>query len=95
LRLAFTPRLIALHAASVIGRVTVICAVPDLVESTVEVAVIVTVAAPVSAGVNVTAVPEPTPEAALSVPAAAGLRERFTVFVNAPVPVTVGVQMAV
>jgi hypothetical protein len=78
-----------------VGRVTVICAVPNLVESAVEVAVIVTVSVPVSAGVKVTAVPEPTADAALRVPAAAGLTERFTVFVNAPVPATVGVQLAV
>jgi hypothetical protein len=32
---------------------------------------------------------------ALNVPADAGLTERFTVFVNDPVPVTVGVQLVV
>ena len=74
---------------------TVICTASDLVESAVEVALIVGVAAPLSAGVKVTGVPELTPEEALSVPAPAGLIERFTVFVNAPVPVTVGVQTVV
>jgi hypothetical protein len=74
--------------------VTVICSEPDLVESAVEVAVIVGVDAPV-AGVKMTAVPELTPEVALNVPADAGLTERFTVFVNDPVPVTVGVQLVV
>jgi hypothetical protein len=75
--------------------VTVICTAPDLVESAVETAVIVGVDAPVDAGVKVTAVPELTPEVALNVPADAGLTERFTVFVNDPVPVTVGVQLVV
>ena len=42
-----------------------------------------------------TAVPELTPEVALSVPADAGDTERFTVFVNAPVPATVGVHAVV
>jgi hypothetical protein len=56
---------------------------------------IVGVAAPVNAGVKVTAVPELTPEVALSVPADAGDTERFTVFVNAPVPATVGVHAVV
>ena len=44
-----------------------------------------------------TAVPEElTPEAAESVPGGGcGLTERFTVFANAPVPVTVGVQTVV
>jgi hypothetical protein len=59
------------------------------------VAVIVGVAAPANAGVNVIAVPELTPVVALRVPADAGLTERFTVFVNAPVPVTVGMQLVV
>jgi hypothetical protein len=52
----------------------------------------VTESAPVSAGVKVTAVPEITLVASLKVPAPTGLIERFTVFVNAPVPETVGVQ---
>jgi hypothetical protein len=76
----------------IVLNVTVTVATPDLVESAVETAVMVGVAAPVKAGVKVTAVPELTPEVALNVPADAGLIERFTVFVNAPVPVTVGVQ---
>jgi hypothetical protein len=65
-----------------------------LVESCVEVAVIVAVSAELG-GVNVTAVPEATPVDALSDPAPDGLKERLTVFVNEPVPVTVGVQLAV
>jgi hypothetical protein len=52
----------------------------------------VTELAPVLAGVKVIAVPEPTLVALLRVPAPAGLKERFTVLVKAPVPVTVGVQ---
>jgi hypothetical protein len=76
-------------------KVTVTCAEPDLVESAVEVAVIVTVEAPVPAGVKVTLVPELTPVEALSVPEPDGAAERVTVFVKAPVPVTVGVQAAV
>jgi len=45
--------------------------------------------------VNVTAVPEATFDEALSVPSPDGLKLRFTVLVNVPVPVTVGVQVAV
>ena len=75
--------------------VTVTIAEPDLVESAVETVVMVGVAAPVKAGVKVIAVPELTPEVALSVPADAGDTERFTVFVNAPVPTTVGVHAVV
>jgi hypothetical protein len=45
-------------------------------------------------GVNVTDVPDATPVELLSDPAD-GLNERLTVFVNEPVPVTVGVQLAV
>jgi hypothetical protein len=52
----------------------------------------VTESAPVLTGLNVTGVPELTLVASLKVPAAAGLRERFTVLVKDPVPVTVGVQ---
>jgi hypothetical protein len=52
-------------------------------------------AAPVKAGVKVTAVPELTPVVALNVPAVVGVTERFAVFVNAPVPATVGVQLVV
>jgi hypothetical protein len=64
-----------------------------LAEFSVEVAVMVAVSAPADAGVNVTAVPEATPNKALNVPPPVGLTVRFTVFVNAPVPVTVGVQL--
>ena len=66
-----------------------------MVESAVEVAVMVTEFAPVLAGVKVTGVPELTAVSSFSIPAAAGLTDRFTVFANAPVPVTVGVQDAV
>jgi hypothetical protein len=76
-------------------RVTATTACPVLVASAVEVAVIVAVSAPVEVGVNVTAVPESMPDEALNVPPPAGLTERFTVFANAPVPVTVGVQLVV
>src|ERR1039458_4458691 len=75
--------------------VTVSIAEPDLVESAVETAMIVGVAAPVNAGGKLTAVPELTPEVAESVPADVGPTERFTVFVNAPMPVTIGVQAVV
>jgi hypothetical protein len=70
-------------------------AAPDLVASAVEVAVMVGVAALVNAGVKMTAVPELTFEVALKLPADDGVTEKFTVFVNAPVPVTTGVQLAV
>ena len=66
-----------------------------MVESCVEVAVIVAVSAPVFGGVKITHVPEVTAEVALSVPDAVGLTETFTVFANVPVPVTVGVQVVV
>jgi hypothetical protein len=46
-------------------------------------------------GAKVIPVPELTPVVELNVPPADGLMERFTVFVNAPVPVTVGVQVEV
>ena len=59
-----------------------------------DVAVTVAVSA-VAGGVNVTAVPEATPVDELSVPPPEGLIERFTVLVKEPVPVTVGVQLAV
>jgi hypothetical protein len=73
--------------------VTVIVAVPDTVvyPACVDVAVMIAVVAPVPVGVKVIAVPELTFVVALNVPAEEGLTERFTVFVNAPVPVTVGV----
>jgi hypothetical protein len=69
-------------------------AIAVFVESCVEVAVMVAVSAPVEAGVNVTAVPEATLVELLRLPPAVGLMERFTVLVKAPVPVTVGVQVA-
>lgn len=94
-RLALSPVLILLHAGPTVGAFTVTGTASNLLESAVEVAVIVTVAAPVPAGVKITAVPELMPDVALSVPASSGLTERFTVFVNAPVPVTVGVQSVV
>ena len=75
-----------------VDAVTVIGTEWNLVESAVDVAVMVTESAPILAGVNVMAVPELTPDASLKVPAAAGLMETFTVFAKAPVPVTVGVQ---
>jgi hypothetical protein len=84
-----------LHVGAPVDTVTVIVAVPDLVESCVEVAVMVAVSALVFGGVKVTGVPEATAVVPLSVPLAVGLTERFTVFVNAPVPVTVGVQLEV
>ncbi|MGA9587720.1 MAG: hypothetical protein WBQ95_20490 [Terracidiphilus sp.] len=61
-------------------------------ESAVDVAVMVTESAPLLAGAKVTGVPELMLVASLKVPATAGLIETFTVFANAPVPVTVGVQ---
>jgi hypothetical protein len=70
-----------LHAGPAVAVVTVMGTESNLVESSVEVAVIVTDSAPVFAGVKVTAVPEAAPDAALRVPAVVGLRERFTVFV--------------
>ncbi len=95
LRLASSPRLKPLHADAPVDTVTVIGADPNLVESCVDVAVMVAVSAPVFGGVKTTPVPEVTPVAALSVPAVVGLTVRFTVFANAPVPVTVGVQVEV
>ena len=92
LRLALSPRLIFVQLGPAVAAVTVIGTEWDLVESAVEVAVMVTEFAPVLAGVKVTAVPELTLVASLKVPALAGLRERFTVLVKEPVPVTVGVQ---
>jgi hypothetical protein len=67
----------------------------DLVESWVDVAVMVAVTA-VAGGVNVTEVPEATFVAELSVPPPEdGFTVRFTVLANDPVPTTVGVQVAV
>jgi hypothetical protein len=95
LRLALSPVLMPAQLGPAVAAVTVIGADWSLVESAVEVAVMMTEFAPVLAGVNVTTSPELTPDALLRVPAAAGLMERFTVLVKAPVPVTVGVQDAV
>jgi hypothetical protein len=94
LRLALFPRLMPLQAGAPVDRVTTICAEADFVESWVEVAVIVAVSA-LAGGVKVTDVPELMPVVALRAPPPDGLTERFTVFVKAPVPVTVGVQVEV
>jgi hypothetical protein len=77
------------------GTVTAIVAEAVFVVSSVEVAVMVAVSAPELGGVNVIAVPELTLVDVLRLPPAVGLMERFTVLVKAPVPVTVGVQVAV
>jgi len=95
LRLAPSPRLMPLHADAPVETVTVIGAEPNLVESCVEVAVTVAVSAPELGGVKTTPVPDVTPVVALSVPADVGLTEKLTEFANAPVPVTVGVQVEV
>lgn len=95
LRLALSPKLMPAQLGPAAGAVTVIGADWNFVESAVDVAVMVTVFAPELAGVKVTGVPELTPAALLRVPASAGLIERFTVLVKAPVPVTVGVQVVV
>jgi hypothetical protein len=84
-----------LHADAPVDTVTVIGTASNLVESCVEVAVIVAVSAPELGGVKTTPAPEGTPVVALSDPAVEGLTERFTVFAKAPVPVTVGVQVVV
>jgi hypothetical protein len=94
-RLALFPRLMLPHVGDPVDEVIAIVVEPTLVESCVEVAVIVTVSGGVPAGVKVTPAPEATPVNVLSVPSADGDTERFTVFVNAPVPVTVGVQLEV
>lgn len=93
-RLPILPRL-KLPQTAPLPDVEVTTTVADavLVASCVEVAVIVAVSA-VLGGVNVLAVPDATPVELLSDPPD-GLRERLTVFVNEPVPVTVGVQLAV
>ena len=67
----------------------------DFDESAIEVAVIAAVAAELPAGVSVRAVPDFTPVVAFSVAEDDGLTDMFTVSLNAPVPVTVGVQVAV
>ena len=90
-----SPRLIDPQAEAPLDEVTATVAEPNLVASCVEVAVIVTVSGGVPAGVKVTPVPELTPVDGLSVPSPPGPTERFTVFVNAPVPVTVGLQVDV
>jgi hypothetical protein len=95
LRLALSPRLMPAQVGPAVEVVTVIGAEWDFVASAVDVAVTVTEVGPVFAGVKVTGVPELTAVASLKVPAVAGLMEKFTVFANAPVPVTVGVQVAV
>jgi hypothetical protein len=74
---------------------TVTVAAKNLLASCVEVAVMVAVSAPVFGGVKTTPVPVATAVEALSVPPPDGLIVRFTVFVNAPVPLTVGVQVEV
>src|SRR5579862_3721376 len=95
LRLAILPRLRPPQTAPPPDvEPTTTCADAVLVESCVDVAVMVAVSA-VAGGVNVIAVPEATPVEELNVPPPDGLRVRFTVLVNAPVPVTVGVQLAV
>lgn len=95
LRLALLPRLMALHAEAPVEEVIATVAEPVLVGSCVEVAVMVAVSGGVPAGVNVIPVPELTPVVALKVPSAEGDTASVTVFVNAPVPVTVGVQVEV
>ena len=77
LRLALSPVLMPAQLGPAVATVTVIGAEWDLVESAVDVAVMVTEFAPVLAGVKVTAVPELTPDASLRVPAAAGLMEKI------------------
>ena len=95
LRLAMFPRLMPPQLGVLPGTVTEMTAVAVFVASSVEVAVMIAVPAPVVAGVMVTADPEVTLVELLRLPPAVGLIERFTVLVNAPVPVTVGVHVAV
>jgi len=95
LRLAMGPRLMAPHCGAPVVEVTATVVEPILVESCVEVAVMVMVSGGVPAGVNVTAVPEATLDATLTAPPAVGDRVRFTVLVKVPVPVTVGVHVEV
>ena len=95
LRLALLPRLMALHAEAPVEEVMATVAEPVFVGSCVEVAVMVAVSGGVPAGVKVMPVPELTPVVALNVPSAEGETARVTVLVNAPVPVTVGVQVEV
>jgi hypothetical protein len=88
------PRLMLPQAGVPDVEVTTTVAEAFLVESCVDVAVMVAVSALLGA-VKVTAVPDATPFVALSVPPPDGLRARFTVLANDPVPVTVGEQVAV
>jgi hypothetical protein len=81
LRLASSPKLMPPQVGPPVDTVTATVTEANFVESSVEVAVIVAVSAPVLAGVKVTPVPEVTPVGALSEPSAAGLTARFTVFV--------------
>jgi hypothetical protein len=94
LRLASAPRLIPPQEGPPVDKVTVTVTEDVLVESCVETAVMIADSA-VPGAVKVTGVPELTPVEALSVPPPDGFRLRFTVFANDPVPVTVGVQVAV
>ena len=94
LRLASAPRLMLPHDDPPVESVTVTVTEDVLVESCVETAVMDADSAMLG-GVNVIGVPELTPEVALSDPPPDGLRPRFTVFANDPVPVTVGVQVVV
>ena len=87
------PRLKLPQAGAPDVDVTATMAEAVLVESCVDVAVIVAVSAD-AGGVNVIAVPDATPVLLLSDPPD-GLSDKLTVFVNEPVPVTVGVQVAV
>ena len=93
-RLAIGPKPIPPQSGPPDVDVTTTAADPVFVESCVEVAVMVAVSAD-PGGVNVTAVPEATADDELNVPPPVGLMVRFTVLVNKPVPVTVGVQLAV
>jgi len=94
-RLALLPKLMLPHVGAPVEEVIAMVVEPLLVESCGEVAVIVTVTGGVPAGVKVRLVPELTPVVALSVPSAEGDTDRVTVLVNAPVPVTTGVHVAV
>jgi hypothetical protein len=93
-RLASSPKVMAPHEGVLADEVTAMVAEACLVASCVEVAVMVTVPRIELTGVNVTPIPEPTPSKELKVPFADGLIVKSTVSVYAPVPVTVGVQVA-
>jgi hypothetical protein len=75
-----SPIVIALHADVLAEEVTAIVAEAYLVESCVEVAVMVAVPSIELTGVKVTPVPELMPVVAFSVPLADGVTVRFTVF---------------